>query len=354
MLRFALILRCAGSVALSPSPGHVVSHRPAFAGAPTKPSFLAPRAAMVCMATREAENPFILHFQRYASRLERRVVLAYEDWHMNILLESVQFELWHRSGANKKGAVPLGHTKDDWENWEATAFNRGRLKALAKRFPHESDADTCQRLTKSEELLYEMIATNRRCHQLQDESYELRMQRKFQAAEQKMKEARLAKLQLIEQLAQLDGKQEEAWDLLDVYFDRPKGTTAHLERSFAASTPATATAPIAWPDLTELAVYCTAVVFCISFFGCVYYYFYFEWIGYSGQAEGPTESDLAWLQFVQYLVLGSLLLPFVQSLVVGAGLTTNADPPLTLAQRLQRAPTVLASILVVYAYSSWL
>ena len=226
------------------------------------------------------------------------------------------------------------------------------MKGLAEHFPHESDADACQRLTKSEELLYELIATNRRCHQLQDESDELRVQRKFQAAEQKMGEAWLAKLQLIEQLAQLDGKQEEAWDLLDVYFDRPKGTTAHLERSFAASTPATATAPIAWPDLTDLAVYCIAVLFCISFFGDVCYYFYFEWIGYSGQAEGPTESDLAWLQFVQYLVLGSFLSTFVQSLVVGAGLTTNADPPLlTLAQR---ARAVFASILVVYAYSSWL
>ena len=260
---------------------------------------------MVRMANHEAEHPFILHFQRFASRLERRVELAYEEWNMGCLLESVQIELWHRSQASKGGVPPPNR------EWEANAFNRGRLEGLAKRFPHESDADACQRLTKRQELLYEMVATNRRCHQPQDESDELRVQRKFQAAEQKMKEARLAKLQLIEQLAQLDGKQEEAWDLLDVYFDRPKGTTAHLERSFAASTPATATAPIAWPDLTELAVYCTAVVFCISFFGCVYYYFYFEWIGYSGQAEGPTELDLAWLQFVQYLVLGSFLSPFV-------------------------------------------
>ena len=115
MLPFALVLRCAGSVALSPSPGHVVSHRPAFAGAPTKPSFLAPRAAMVCMADREAEHPFILHFQRFASRLERRVELAYEEWNMRCLLESVQIELWHRSQASKGGVPPPNR------EWEANA-----------------------------------------------------------------------------------------------------------------------------------------------------------------------------------------------------------------------------------------
>lgn len=177
----------------------------------------------------------------------------------------------------------------------------GSIEGIGQTLPHESDADACQRLTKRQELLYEMIATNRRCHQLQDESDELRVQRKFQAAEQKMGEAWLAKLQLIEQLAQLDGKQEEAWDLLDVYFDRPKGTTAQLERSFAASTPATATAPIAGPDLTKLALRCIATVVCISTIGCVCYYYYYELIGYPGQSEGPTEWEAAWLQFVQLL-----------------------------------------------------
>ena len=75
---------------------------------------------MVRMANHEAEHPFILHFQRFASRLERRVELAYEEWNMRCLLESVQFELWHRSQASKGGVPPPNR------EWEATAFNRGR------------------------------------------------------------------------------------------------------------------------------------------------------------------------------------------------------------------------------------
>ena len=35
-------------------------------------------------------------------------------------------------------------------------------------------------------------------------------------------------------------------------------------------------------------------------------------MGLTGQAEGPTESDLAWLQFVQYLVLGYFVSGFVR------------------------------------------
>lgn len=77
--------------------------------------------------------------------------MAYEGWRMRCLLESVQFELWHRSQANKGGVPPPNR------EWEANAFNRGRLKALAERFPHESDADACQRLTKSMELLCKFL-----------------------------------------------------------------------------------------------------------------------------------------------------------------------------------------------------
>ena len=56
---------------------------------------------------------------------------------------------------------------------------------MAERFPNESEADACQRLTKSQELLYEMKASELRYYRLLDECEELRTQRMFQAAQHK-------------------------------------------------------------------------------------------------------------------------------------------------------------------------
>ena len=167
-------------------------------------------------------------------------------------LEEVQFELSHRS--------QLVEQKRGWFNikkkilatmlmWPNSMFDvRHRLEVLAERFPNESEADACQRLTKSQELLYEMKASELRYYRLLDECEELRTQRMFQAAQQKrvlglraLSQSRDFYLQHLQLLlkAKLNGYQEPSpWVILDFCSDVPEGTTARLEKSYAGA-PAT-------------------------------------------------------------------------------------------------------------------
>ena len=167
-------------------------------------------------------------------------------------LEEVQFELSHRS--------QLVEQKRGWFNikkkilatvlmWPNSMFGvRRRLEVLAERFPNESEADACQRLTKSQELLYEMKASEQRYYRLLDECEELRTQRMFQAAQQKrvlglraLSQSRDFYLQHLKLLlkAKLNGYQEPSpWVILDFCSDVPEGTTARLEKSYAGA-PAT-------------------------------------------------------------------------------------------------------------------
>ena len=169
-------------------------------------------------------------------------------------LEEVQFELSHRS--------QLVEQKRGWFNikkkilatvlmWPNSMFGvRRRLEVLAERFPNESEADACQRLTKSQELLYEMKASEQRYYRLLDECEELRTQRMFQAAHEKRELALRAMsqssdfhLQHLKLLlkGELDGHRDlSPWTILDFCADVPKGTTACLEKSYAGA-PATDT-----------------------------------------------------------------------------------------------------------------
>jgi len=175
-------------------------------------------------------------------------------------LEEVQFELSHRSqvqqggwfNANKKILATM-------LMWPNSIFDvRHRLEVLAERFPNESEADACQRLTKSQELLYEMKASELRYYRLLDECDELRTQRMFQAAQQKrvlglraLSQSRDFYLQHLKLLlkAKLNGYQEPSpWVILDFCSDVPEGTTARLEKSYAGA-PATGAALTTVADL---------------------------------------------------------------------------------------------------------
>ena len=177
-------------------------------------------------------------------------------------LEEVQFELSHRS--------QLVEQKGGWFNikkkilatmlmWPNSMFDvRHRLEVLAERFPNESEADACQRLTKSQELLYEMKASELRYYRLLDECDELRTQRMFQAAQQKrvlglraLSQSRDFYLQHLKLLlkAKLNGYQKPSpWVILDFCSDVPEGTTARLEKSYAGA-PATDAALTTVADL---------------------------------------------------------------------------------------------------------
>ena len=181
-------------------------------------------------------------------------------------LEEVQFELSHRSHVQQGG----------WFNvkkkilatmlmWPNSMFDvRHRLEVLAERFPNESEADACQRLTKSQELLYEMKASEQRYYRLLDECEELRTQRMFQAAQQKRvlglralsqsKDFYLQHLKLLLK-GELDGHRDlSPLKILDFERrhsrgdDAPEGTTACLEKSYAGA-PATDTTKTTVADL---------------------------------------------------------------------------------------------------------
>ena len=159
-------------------------------------------------------------------------------------LEEVQFELSHRS--------QLVEQKRGWFNinkkilatalmWPNSMFGvRRRLEVLAERFPNESEADACQRLTKSQELLYEMKASEQRYYRLLDECEELRTQRMFQAAHDKRELA----LRAMSQSSESHLQHIKLLLGCDFYGPRdlspPEGTTACLEKSYAGA-PATDT-----------------------------------------------------------------------------------------------------------------
>ena len=186
-------------------------------------------------------------------------------------LEEVQFELSHRSqlveqkrgwfNINKKIlATALNINKKILATalmWPNSMFGvRRRLEVLAERFPNESEADACQRLTKSQELFYEMKASEQRYYRLLDECEELRTQRMFQAAHDKrelalraMSQSSGSHLQHIKLLlgGELDGHRDlSPLKILDFERrhsrgdDAPEGTTACLEKSYAGA-PATDT-----------------------------------------------------------------------------------------------------------------
>ena len=189
-------------------------------------------------------------------------------------LEEVQFELSHRS--------QLVEQKRGWFNikkkilatvlmWPNSMFGvRRRLEVLAERFPNESEADACQRLTKSQELLYEMKASEQRYYRLLDECEELRTQRMFQAAHDKrelalraMSQSSESHLQHIKLLLGCDfyGPRDlSPLPILDFCADVPEGTTACLEKSYAGA-PATDTTkttvanPLTFMDLHVLYLY---------------------------------------------------------------------------------------------------
>ena len=180
-------------------------------------------------------------------------------------LEEVQFEFSHRS--------QLVEQKRGWFNikkkilatvlmWQNSMFGvRRRLEVLAERFPNESEADACQRLTKSQELLYEMKASEQRYYRLLDECEELRTQRMFQAAHEKRELALRAMsqssdfhLQHLKLLlkGELDGHRDlSPWTILDFCADVPEGTTACLEKSYAGA-PATDTTETTVANLLTL------------------------------------------------------------------------------------------------------
>ena len=263
----AALLCCTGS-ALSLGPGHVVSWRP-----PTNPFFPKPRGSPRADAVRMSlswagqtlmysalPNTLVLLDQR-AKRWLWETAVEYQ-------LEEVQFELSHRS--------QLVEQKRGWFNinkkilatalmWPNSMFGvRRRLEVLAERFPNESEADACQRLTKSQELLYEMKASEQRYYRLLDECEELRTQRMFQAAHDKrelalraMSQSSGSHLQHIKLLlgGELDGHRDlSPLKILDFERrhsrgdDAPEGTTACLEKSYAGA-PATDTTKTTVADL---------------------------------------------------------------------------------------------------------
>jgi len=200
-------------------------------------------------------------------------------------LEEVQFELSHRSqlveqkrgwfNINKKIlATALNINKKILATalmWPNSMFGvRRRLEVLAERFPNESEADACQRLTKSQELFYEMKASEQRYYRLLDECEELRTQRMFQAAHDKrelalraMSQSSESHLQHIKLLLGCDfyGPRDlSPLPILDFCADVPEGTTACLEKSYAGA-PATDTTkttvanPLTFMDLHVLYLY---------------------------------------------------------------------------------------------------
>ena len=224
---------------------------------PTNPVFPKPLGSPRAAAVRMASSTMRAHQEVLYSALPNTLILQDKRgkrwlWEMAVeyQLEEVQFELSHRSHVQQGG----------WFNvkkkilatmlmWPNSMFDvRHRLEVLAERFPNESEADACQRLTKSQELLYEMKASELRYYRLLDECDELRTQRMFQAAQQKrvlglraLSQSRDFYLQHLKLLlkAKLNGYQEPSpWVILDFCSDVPEGTTARLEKSYAGA-PAT-------------------------------------------------------------------------------------------------------------------